>query len=212
MERGKILEATRKMDRTTKTQAFAEEVERLKIEFPEMDTTEEDPWKRAAKNVRRLLKAQYPSVSFSVARKDEFLVARWTDGPYSQAVWKIMEPFLEGRFDAYADRYDPTVTPWNQLFGAVKYIRCTHDLSESLIQELTNHLWRILADNLEGIKKPSPKDAMADYTLVPNLNFPICEGIEELAAGFDATTHRYERVDRISRTYFLNEEALKLNP
>lgn len=193
--------------------AFATAVEHLKAEYPNLDTEEPKQSKRAAKNLRTLLKEQFPGIKFSV-RVDSAnaMHVAWADGPTSQQVKTLTSRFLIGQFDSSQDIYEYKHSPWNSLFGHVKYSDTRRTLSESLIEKVTEDLWQILAANLEGMNKPDPKAALSTMTEVPGLDFPVSEGVQELAAHFNAVSNHYENSNTFCRLAFLVTEALELNP
>lgn len=77
----------------------------------------------AARNMRLLLKAAFPGVTFSVRKADYGTIrVSWTDGPQHEAVEAIVLRFKTGRFDSQTDYAYEERTPWTVLFGHARYV------------------------------------------------------------------------------------------
>lgn len=142
---------------------FSAEKERLASD-PELrilkQSTEQDSRNSlASANIRKLLKARYPGVKFSV-RKEGYTAIRikWTDGPTVNAVDELAQRFKLGDFDGMTDSYSFKRTPWVELFGGVEYVFCYRDLSDSLIQKAIDQVWEAYQSNVQDMEKPTTKD------------------------------------------------------
>jgi hypothetical protein len=62
--------------------------------------------KDSAKQIRKILKAQFPATKFSVRSDSSSVDIRWTDGPTTKAVDSFVQCFKAGRFDGMTDSYD----------------------------------------------------------------------------------------------------------
>lgn len=131
-----MLKADETAKRAEASRRFAEEVERLKAEYPQL--TQGDGAKVAAANARALLKAAFPGVKISVrsgrATYSSTMCLEWTDGPTVKQVEEIAERFSAGQFDGMIDCYEYQRSPWNETFGSAQYVSCNRRLSDALVQ------------------------------------------------------------------------------
>ena len=98
--------------------------------------TESNTTKLAAKNIRILLKKHFPGVKFSVRMRDyNALYVSWTDGPTKEAVEAITDKFEEGSVNSMEDIYEYNITGFHRVYGGVKYLFCSRDLTDALIAE-----------------------------------------------------------------------------
>lgn len=115
---------------------FDAEVTRLKTDpqYAALEQGEDGSGKLAAANIRKLLKARWPKVKFSV-RKDSYGSLRvwWADGPTVAAVEAVTGLFKGGYFDSMEDYYRPEDTPFNQLFGSFDYLSTSREISDELV-------------------------------------------------------------------------------
>lgn len=92
----------------------------------------------AARNMRALLKAAYPSVKFSVKTQQysggNSISVTWTDGPTDDAVGAIVNRFKHGSFNGMDDSYDFNRDPFPELFGGCYYTHVGRDESPELIE------------------------------------------------------------------------------
>ena len=131
--------------------AFADEVERLKAEYP--DLVAGDDRKAAAANIRKLLK-RFKGVKFSVTSPSWGSInVRWTDGPTEKAVDALVMKFQEGYFDGNDDCYHYSTSPWNKCFGGVRYVHTARECSDELVQRAIDAL---VTEN--GGEAPSVED------------------------------------------------------
>ena len=126
--------ALRKADLAAKQDAaneeFSAEVEQITAANP--DLIQGDDHKTAAKNIRKLLKAAFPTTKFSVVVPHWGTInVRWTDGPATKEVEAITDQFEEGHFDGSDDCYKYSTSPWNKTFGGAKYVFCNRDKGEA---------------------------------------------------------------------------------
>lgn len=113
--------------------------------------------KAAATNIRRMLKAAFPGVKFSV-RSESFsggnsIDIRWTDGPRVADVDAIVDPFSAGSFNGMDDSYTYKTSPWTELFGSAKYVHSHRDYSDETIAEVITQEW----------PNPDRRPTVADY-------------------------------------------------
>lgn len=118
-----IMEAEEKAKQTEAANKFAAEVERLKGEYP--DLIQNSGGADVAKNIRKLLKAKFPKVKFSVRRDGNAIYVKYADGPDVKAVDEVAGMFEAGYFNGMEDIYEYERTPFTELFGSVKYVFVT---------------------------------------------------------------------------------------
>lgn len=113
------------------------EIERLKVEYAYLE--EGSGPAVAAKNLRKILKREFPGVKFSVTISrfsgGNSMDVRWTDGPTSDAVGKFSELFSAGSFDGQDDCYTYSRASFAELFGSAKYIHTSRDYSDTLVSK-----------------------------------------------------------------------------
>lgn len=131
---------------------FAAEVERLAAEHPDLERAGEDrdSLTTAARNLRKLLRAAWPGVKFSV-RVERFsggdsMDVSWTDGPTPAEVDAIADRFAAGSFDGMTDSYSYSRTPWNKLFGDAKYVHSRRELSDAAVAAVIAQEWAGIDD------------------------------------------------------------------
>jgi hypothetical protein len=78
--------------------------------------------KLVAINVRRQLKSAFSDVKFSVTSSYDNLSVKWTDGPTTAQVEAITMKYKSGYSDGMSDMYEYVDSPWNTVFGNVKYV------------------------------------------------------------------------------------------
>lgn len=91
----------------------------------------------AARNMRALLKAAYPSVKFSVKTQQysggNNITVTWTDGPTNESVGAIVNRFKHGSFNGMDDSYEFNRDPFPELFGGCYYTHVARDESPELV-------------------------------------------------------------------------------
>lgn len=87
----------------------------------------------AAKNIRLVLKNQFPGVKFKVTSDYSSVNVRWIDGPVTGAVDDALAPFDIGRSDSQSDYFYTERTRFSEKFGGVQYLFTHRELSESKI-------------------------------------------------------------------------------
>lgn len=87
----------------------------------------------AAKNIRLVLKNQFPGVKFKVTSDYSSVKVRWIDGPVTGAVEDALAPFDIGRSDSQSDYFYTERTRFSEKFGGVQYLFTHRELSESKI-------------------------------------------------------------------------------
>lgn len=137
-----IVGAKAKADEDAEKAAYAAEVERIKVEYAYLEQGSGPAI--AAKNLRKLLKAKFPGVKFSVTISrfsgGNSMSVRWTDGPTSDAVSELSEMFSGGSFSGQDDSYTYSRAPFAELFGSAKYISTSRDYSDALVSKVIAEL------------------------------------------------------------------------
>lgn len=184
------------------------EVVELKAKYPNLKQQQDEPSapKRAIANIRIELKEKWPKVKFSV-RKDGYntLNISWIDGPTVDQVENITAKYKEGYFDGMEDIYRNVATPFNTLFGDLKYIFNRRDYSDAVKQKSINELWLELPANLENIPKIDVSLWCKDCIQIPCLNITISEALRSIASSYDAFNDEYRLNSRYSSSNWLVE-------
>ncbi|WP_155489182.1 LPD29 domain-containing protein [Pseudomonas syringae group genomosp. 3] len=154
----------REAEAKAKADQFVAEVERLKKapEFAHLEQAEKSAGLSravgllAATNIRKVLKAAFPAVKFSV-RKEGYgsLVIEWADGPTVEDVQEVTSKFKGGSFCGSEDIYNHHRTPWNTVFGAADYISERRNHSASFTDRVISELFAEPTPMLEGIEQPT---------------------------------------------------------
>lgn len=95
----------------------------------------------AAKNIRLVLKNQFPGVKFKVTSDYSSVNVRWIDGPTDAAVCEALAPFDIGHSDSQSDYFYTERTRFSEKFGGVQYLFTRRELSESKIAASLNALF-----------------------------------------------------------------------
>ncbi len=81
------------------------------------------PAKEVAKNVRRHLKKHFPGVKFSVRTDINSINVSYSDEALDhQAIEEKADLFQEGYFNGMEDIYERSNSPFNGVFGGVKFV------------------------------------------------------------------------------------------
>ena len=155
---------------------YTAEVEKLKVskELKALNQNEPSNRKRAIKNIRIQLKAAFPQAKFSV-RQDGYDCVNigWTDGPTQKDVDAIAQAYQGGNFNGMEDIYDHAATPFNVVYGDLKYVFTSRNYSDGAIQNAITATEKEYAGNLEGVE-PATVEAYNKGALrmvqVPHLN------------------------------------------
>lgn len=121
--------------REAKAKARLNEIERLKRDHPHLIQVGSGEKSRiiATKNIRIELKRAFPNITFSIKSKSfsmgNDINVRWTDGPTTKEVDKIIQKYQEGSFDGMQDLYEYAHEPWTEIFGGVKYVMASRSYS-----------------------------------------------------------------------------------
>lgn len=154
--------------------------------------TESNTTNLAAKNIRILLKKHFPGVKFSVRKRDYTCInVSWTDGPTRDTVEAIVDKFQEGNFNGMEDIYEYNDSAFNRVYGGVKYLFCSRDVSDELI-----------AESIEQLRKKYGESTIpADVTLATYksgalsgrghacFNYGLASEIRTNALKIDKSTH-----------------------
>lgn len=181
-------DAKRNAERIEAENAFKAETERLKEEYPLLEQVgDKNGATLVASNLRKLLKAGYPGVKFSVRKSDYSCVrVNWTDGPTSWEVAPIIKQFSAGRFDGMSDCYEYEARPFSELFGSVNYLFDERKFSEVVIAKAIDTLWALIPGNLKAIVKPTPADALNDRQVVDGFEGSVSEMLRTLMSYYNA--------------------------
>ena len=87
----------------------------------------------AAKNIRLVLKNQFPGVKFKVTSDYSSVNVRWIDGPTDAAVCEALAPFDIGLSDSQSDYFYTERTRFSEKFGGVQYLFTRRELSDSAV-------------------------------------------------------------------------------
>ena len=87
----------------------------------------------AAKNIRLVLKNQFPGVRFKVTSDYSSVNVRWIDGPTCGAVDDALSPFDIGHSDSQSDYFYTERTRFSEKFGGVQYLFTRRELSDSAV-------------------------------------------------------------------------------
>jgi len=90
-----------------------------------------------AKEIRKILKENFPSIKFSVKSSNfsmgDSVNVGWTDGPASKSVEKLINHFQYGHFDGMTDMYEHSNS--RDDIPQTKFLRCNRHLSEKVVRE-----------------------------------------------------------------------------
>jgi hypothetical protein len=136
--------------------AFANAKEKVKEEFPYLTVDDQNDRNIVQKNLRAILKRNFPGVKFRVT-KDGYSARRvcWTDGPTVESVKQFTSIFEHGRFNGMEDIYETDVSPFNEVFGSCDYIFEERSYSDEFIQKAIEHVWGKYASGFKCQEKPT---------------------------------------------------------
>lgn len=140
--------------------AFEKAVEDIKEEYSYLTIDNGEDRNIVQKNMRLLLKKQFPGVKFKVT-KDGYSSRNvsWTDGPTSKEVEAFAFLFQEGRFNGMEDIYEYSESPFNRAFGGCQYVFTRRETSDKLVAKAIDSVWEQYGkDAFEGYEKPSLED------------------------------------------------------
>lgn len=192
--------------------AFDEETEALKQEFSFLKTADDESSspKRAAANIRILLKRHWPTVKFSVRVRDyNCCNIRWVDGPTNCQVSAVVNRFKGGYFDGMTDCYSHEHTPFNQLFGDLEYLFTDRDTSDEVTRKAIDALWLALPNNLKDIPRPSVETCFSNYNLIPCLELEVREAIRVISNNYDTVSQKYVMPSYYPKGRWLLESLIK---
>lgn len=134
----------------------------------------------AARNIRRQLKAAFPTTKFSVRKTHHgSITVSWTDGPTSKQVATITAPYITGHFDGMADIYtDDADNVWPDVFGGARYISNDRNHSDVRIAQAIDAVWQRWVRPEDNLAKPTP----ADHTNGRTWNIRIPASLHQEAA------------------------------
>lgn len=106
-------------------------IERLKADHPQLQDikgSKQSHYAAGAANLRKELKAAFPSIKFSV-RSEGFSMGcaidvYWTDGPEVSEIKTIAKKYQYGEFDGMRDMAYIIDNLWSDIFGGAKYVMC----------------------------------------------------------------------------------------
>ncbi|EMK8420455.1 hypothetical protein V9O75_003636 [Shigella sonnei] len=104
--------------------------------YKNLVTESQEPFecKRAAKNIRILLKENFKGTKFSVRMRDATCInVCWTDGPTKAEVEEIIKQFQIGTVDSFSECYEYNQTGFNKLYGGIKYLFTERSYTDELI-------------------------------------------------------------------------------
>jgi hypothetical protein len=97
----------------------------------------------AAKNIRFVLKKNFPGQTFSVTADYSSVRIHWSNGPTVDEVEKHVKTFQEGNFDGMDDSYHFRHSAFLDAFGGVQYVfpgrRIDEEVRAQVEQEIRKH-------------------------------------------------------------------------
>ena len=132
-------EEKKRKEEEEKDKAFREAVEKVRAKYSYIPCphTDDKKWLTVgekSRNVRAVLKHEFPGVKFKVSTRNgsmsDSLTVSYEDGPAKDKVWNVLKGFDEGRFDPYTDYHDTEATPVSVVCGGFDYVFLNRDVSE----------------------------------------------------------------------------------
>ncbi|WP_083196350.1 LPD29 domain-containing protein [Serratia sp. 14-2641] len=141
---------------TEKKQAqkeFQDEIERLKNAPEYSDLSQEQKGvSQVTANIRKELKKAYPGVKFGVRKRHTCSVEiSWTDGPKEDEIKIIAGKYKDGHFNSMADIYEYCDTPFNKVYGGVKYLFIKREFSDVLTEKAIQEFNAKFGDRFENV-------------------------------------------------------------
>jgi len=119
---------------------YAKQYEYLQIKYPRLVRAKDDR-NAAQKNMRKLLKAEFPSVTFTVRKSSgQAITVSWDDGATDEEVSAIVNQFKCGRFDSYTDCRYSVSTAFTDLFGYADYVFTYRNITESAKRQIISEV------------------------------------------------------------------------
>ncbi|NCG53638.1 hypothetical protein GWK46_20310 [Serratia fonticola] len=133
-------ELLKREDEASQKAAFKLAVENIKT-APEYEKLEQgsNGAIQVTKNIRKELKEAFPGFKFSV-RKNHYdsVSVKWIDGPTEEAVKNIVGKYKEGYFNGMEDIYEYNESPFNKVYGGVRYVSTDREYSDTLTEKAIN--------------------------------------------------------------------------
>lgn len=154
--------ASAKAAEQLKKEAFAREVERLKVapEYSHLKqvSSEMNGRKLAVLNIRTELKRQFKGVKFSVRSDYNSVRIGWIDAVTEDQVAEITNQYSDGHFNGMEDIYEYSRTPFTEVFGAMSYINTHREISLELAQKAIDALIAEYPNNFEDVETPTARE------------------------------------------------------
>lgn len=119
-----FLEAKARADKIAAESVFIAAIARIKAENPALEVGSGPVV--AAKNIRKMLKAAFPSVKFSVKTSKysggSSIYVSYPEGINGDAVEGIAKRFEAGSFNGMDDCYEYSNSPWSETFGSASFV------------------------------------------------------------------------------------------
>lgn len=109
-----------------------------------MTTTATAPETTAAQEIRKIMKASFPTVKFSITSDYNSVRIKWTDGPTTSLVDELTADYAMGSFNSTEDIYE--YNNRNNSLPQVKYIFTERSMSEAVGQQIATE-WGITDPN-----------------------------------------------------------------
>lgn len=122
--------------------AFEKGKEAVKEKFSFLTVDDGTDRNIVQKNIRTLLKKEFPKVKFKVT-KGGYSARRvsWVDGPTVDEVKKFTGMFEAGRFNGMEDIYEYDSTPFSEVFGSCQYVFESREYSRETEQKMIDKAW-----------------------------------------------------------------------
>lgn len=154
--------ASAKAAEQLKKEAFAREVERLKVapEYAHLKQIDKDTngRKLAVMNIRAELKRQFKGIKFSVRSDYNSVRIGWVDGVTEKQVEDIAHQYKDGHFNGMEDIYEYSRSPFTEVFGAMSYISTYRETSPEFVQKAIDALFEEYPSNFSDVEKPTAHD------------------------------------------------------
>lgn len=146
--------AVREAEATEAAKVRAVEVTDCQKAFPYLLTADRHSGGvSVAKNIRIILKREFPSIKFSVKSDYSSVNIGWDDGPTKEAVGSHVNKFNSGNFNGMDDSYDFDITAFNDAFGSVKYIFCNRGFRDGLREAVQEAVEADMGGSMEHWEK-----------------------------------------------------------